>query len=97
MSEVITRTSVSIYGESYALKSDLPEEVVQALAHHVDSLMQVLASKERRGSNPTRVAVLTALNLAEELFQMQARYDDLTQAMQQQWRAKRDVKQLQHS
>lgn len=93
MAEATTRTSVTIYGEEYTLRSDLPAEVVHSLAQHVDSLMQVLATKNPRTSNPTRLAVLAALNLAEDLFQMQGEYQELTLAMQQQWRAKREIKQ----
>ncbi|MHB1610415.1 MAG: cell division protein ZapA [Sulfobacillus sp.] len=90
MVEDSVRTTVTIYGEEYQLKGDLPEEVVQALAHHVDSRMRILASKSPRVS-PTRLAVLTALNLTEELFRIQAERDELVQTMQQKWR-RRDVK-----
>ncbi len=89
MSERSIRTTVTIYGEEYTLKGDLPEEVVVALAHHVDSRMRILATKSPKRLSPTRIAVLAALNLAEELFQLQNNHQELTVAMQERWRARK--------
>lgn len=85
------RTTVSIYGEDYSLIGDLPEEVVQALAYHVDNRIRVLASKNPRVSQ-NRLAMLTALNIAEELFRLQEEHQQLVETMQHQWRSKREVK-----
>lgn len=85
------RTTVTIYGEDYQLIGDLPESVVKALANHVDSQIRVLASRNPRVS-VNRLAVLTALNLAAEYFELQEEHQKLVQEMQQQWRAKRGVK-----
>lgn len=85
------RTTVTIYGEDYSLVGDLSEDVVKALAYHVDNQMRVLAVKNPRASL-NRLAVLTALNIAEEFFELQEQHQELVSAMQQQWRAKREVK-----
>lgn len=85
------RTTVSIYGDDYALVGDLPEQVVQALAYHVDNRIRLLASKNPRVSL-NRLAVLTALNIAEEFFELQEEHQKLVAAMQQQWRSKREAK-----
>ncbi len=85
------RTTVSIYGEDYSLIGDLPEDVVEALAYHVDNRIRVLASKNPRASL-NRLAVLTALNVAEELFRLQEEHQKLVNTMQQQWRSKREAK-----
>lgn len=90
MSEPI-RTTVSIYGDDYSLVGDLPQEVVQALAFHVDSRLRVLASKNPRTSQ-NRLAVLTAMTIAEELFRLQEEHQKLVASMQQQWRSKREAK-----
>lgn len=82
------RTTVTIFGEEYQLKGDLPEDVVHALAHHVDSRMRLLASRSQR-VNGSRLAVLAALNLAEDIFRLQAEHDELVATMQQQWRTRR--------
>lgn len=91
MAERTTRTTVTIYGEEYSLKADLPEEVVVALAHHVDSRMRILAAKSPQRVNPSRLAILAALNLAEELFRLQSDHQELTEAMQQRWRARKEA------
>jgi cell division protein ZapA len=89
VSDRVTRTTVTIYGEEYTLKGDLPEEVVVALAHHVDSRMRILATKGPQRINTTRLAILAALNLAEELFALQNSHQELTVAMQERWRSRR--------
>ena len=91
MAERATRTTVTIYGETYTLKSDLAEEVVVALAHHVDSRMRILATKSPQRVSASRLAVLAALNLAEELFELQNSHQELTVAMQQRWRTPREA------
>lgn len=85
------RTTVSIYGEDYSLVGDLPEDVIQALAYHVDNRIRVLASKNPRVSL-NRLAILTALNVAEEFFELQEQHQQLVSTMQQQWRSKREAK-----
>lgn len=85
------RTTVSIYGEDYSLVGDLPEDVVKAIAYHVDNRIRVLASKNPRVSL-NRLAILTALNVAEELFNLQEEHQQLVSTMQQQWRSKREAK-----
>jgi cell division protein ZapA len=65
----VTRTTVVIYGEELPLKSDLPEEFVQGLARIVDHRMRALASRHPRVP-AGRLAVLTALTLAEELVEL---------------------------
>ncbi|AUW94256.1 MAG: cell division protein ZapA [Sulfobacillus thermosulfidooxidans] len=85
------RTTVTIYGEEYSLKGDLPKDVIQALAHHVDGRLRVLAAK-----NPhlgiSRIAVLALLNMAEDLYHLQEQNEELVRAMQEQWRSNRSVK-----
>jgi cell division protein ZapA (FtsZ GTPase activity inhibitor) len=51
----------------------------------------VLASKNPRASL-NRLAVLTALNVAEEPFRLQEEHQQLVGTMQQQWRSKREAK-----
>ncbi|MDA8195188.1 MAG: cell division protein ZapA [Thermaerobacter sp.] len=85
------RTTVSIYGEDYQLKGDIPEDVVKALAYHVDNRLRVLHSKNPR-INLHRLAVLVAMNTAEELFRLQQEHDQMVATMQKQWRQKRESK-----
>ena len=58
---------VNIYGEEYAIRSENEEAYIRQVAEYVDRAMRDLAEKVPNKS-PSRVAVLAALNLADELF-----------------------------
>lgn len=81
----ITRTSVVIYGEEYPLRSDLGDEFVQGLARMVDNRMRALAGRHPRVPSG-RLAVLTALTLAEELVTLQQEHNEAVRALQARWR-----------
>ncbi|MCY0881405.1 MAG: cell division protein ZapA [Firmicutes bacterium] len=87
------RVSVTIYGETYQLRTDLSEEVVQSLANEVDNRMRRAASKSANVS-PTRLAVLALLNMAEDLARLHQEYDGLVQTMQKEWRNRKEMQSL---
>lgn len=63
------RVQVKICGEDYMLKSTATPEYLRRLAAEVHQRMQIIGSMHnRQGSG--RLAVLTALNLADELFRL---------------------------
>ncbi|HEY9188255.1 MAG TPA: cell division protein ZapA [Bacteroidota bacterium] len=57
---------VKIYGTEYPLKGE-DEELMRQAAAYVDSLMQTFSEKMPQ-QTPSTLAVLTALNIAEELL-----------------------------
>jgi cell division protein ZapA len=59
---------IEIYGHRYTIRGDGEESYVQELAQRVDAHMRMLA-KKMKTVTPTQLAVLTALNLANELDQ----------------------------
>jgi cell division protein ZapA len=64
--------SVTIFGQSYSLRADEDGNYVEDLARYVDSQMKTLS--ESTGTiEPLRVAVLTALNIADELHKLRER------------------------
>lgn len=68
--------TVSIYGHRYTLRSDSDPEAVQALAADIDARMREAASSGGVAS-ADRIAVLVALNLADELVrERDARHRD---------------------
>ncbi len=85
------RTTVVIYGEEYQLKGDMPKDVIQALAHHVDGRLRAVASKSPQLSI-TRVAMLALLNMAEDLYHLQEQNEELVRSMQEDWRSTRTLK-----
>jgi len=59
--------SVEIHGHRYPIRSTLDEAYVARLASYVDEKMRSAADSAPTG-DLLRVAVLTALNVADELF-----------------------------
>ena len=70
--------SVDIYDQVYTLRGTDPEHILH-LAGMVDEKMRAVAA---HGStvDSLRVAVLAALNIADELVRVRARYDALTRS-----------------
>ena len=58
---------VEIHGQRYALRTELDAQYIGDLAAYLDEKMK-LASRELTTSDPLRVAVIAALNVADELF-----------------------------
>ena len=59
--------SVEIHGQRYPIRSALDEAYVARLASYVDEKMRAAADSAPSG-DLLRLAVLTALNVADELF-----------------------------
>ena len=59
--------SVEIHGQRYPIRSALDAEYVARLARYVDEKM-LAAADTTPGSDALRLAVLAALNVADELF-----------------------------
>jgi cell division protein ZapA len=59
--------SVEIHGQRYPIRSSLDQEYVLRLATFVDQKMGLVATTTP-GSDSLRMAVLAALNIADELF-----------------------------
>lgn len=62
---------VEIFGQSYALRAGEDPSYLQRLAHLVDEQMREVA-KAAGAVDSVRVAVLAALNIADELMQARA-------------------------
>lgn len=69
------RVVVEIYGNSYPLKTDNPQEM-KKLAAAVDKKMKAM-SRSVRSFDDRKIAVLTALQIAEEYAQLKKDYDEL--------------------
>ena len=69
-------SEVEIYGQKYTIKSDLEDTEIQELAHYVDKKIHDL--KTNTGVISTsKVAILAALNIAEELFQLKSQKESM--------------------
>lgn len=61
-----TVVHVDIHGHRYSVRSDLDPQYVSQLATFLDERMQA-ASRALSSADPTRIAVIAALNIADEL------------------------------
>ena len=69
---------IQIYGKTYNLKSSSGEIETEEVAAYVDSKMRELA--EASNKNPALdLAILTALNVAQELMELQRQTDTQSQ------------------
>jgi cell division protein ZapA len=69
-----TSTDVEIFGAVYSVRGDQDREYLQELARRVDETMRRISGRSATG-DPARIAILAALNLADELFQCQRRQE----------------------
>jgi cell division protein ZapA len=75
---VASRATVEIFGQKLGLKAEGEAERLHELARFVDGRMREVA--DRTSSVDTvKVAVLTALNIADELFQEREKDQDARQ------------------
>lgn len=63
-----TRTAVEIFGTVYHVRGGEDREYLQELAAYVDRKMREVAEQVTTVDS-ARIAILTALNLSDELFQ----------------------------
>lgn len=76
------RIRVVIYDQEYFMRGDLNLEYIQKLADYVDAKMRTIAERTRT-VDTLRVAMLAALNVADEYHQLKARYEEAAQEMDQ--------------
>ena len=65
------KLQVEIFGSHYTLQGEADSAYVQALASFVDQKMIDLAGKAK-GLHLSKLAVLTAINISHELFQLRS-------------------------
>ncbi len=71
MAEPPNLVQVEIFGQSYAVRAGTDAKYIEQLASYVDAQMREVA--ETSGAVDTmRIAVLTALNIADEYFQLKS-------------------------
>ncbi len=63
---------VEIYDQSYLMRGKLDPEYIRHLAQFVDAKMRSIAARSQ-SVDSLRVAVLAALNIADECYQWRAR------------------------
>ncbi len=70
------KLTVKIYGNDYKLVSDDPKDYMKNVARYVDQRMNEIAQNNKKFSS-SMVAVLTALNIADDHFRLKEAFDAL--------------------
>ena len=73
---------VSLRGQSFSVRSERDEATVHAIAHFVSRKFDELGRQASRRS-PHELALLVALNIAEDLFDAEDRARDLRQELRE--------------
>ena len=66
---------VEIFGQSYNVRGEEARAHIEELARYVDSRMKAVA-ESMPGSDSLKVAILAALNVADELFTLERKHVD---------------------
>ena len=73
--------TVEIMGQRYPIRSALDVEYITNLANYVDEKIQS-ATEHSTGGDTVRIAVLAALNIADEYFRARSTGSDLGEDLQ---------------
>ena len=77
MSEEINRVEIEICGEEYVLKGNESIEYMKKLAHYVNKMMKDISNRNFK-LPLNKVAILTALNIADEYYKIRKEYERLS-------------------
>ena len=80
MNEELRSIRVSIFGRDYNVKGGSDEDYVRELAEYVDSVMKDIADKAGALSSG-RIAILAALNIADEMHKERRRFNEFVDEM----------------
>lgn len=73
---------VKIYGQSYQIKGDVPNSHIIDVANWVDSKMQEIGMRNPNLDH-TKVAVLAAINIADELFKVRKEIEEVYRLLEE--------------
>ena len=82
MENMGTRVKVRIYGQDYTIAGDREEETIKAIAACVDEKMREIGKNYATNAQGS-LAVLAAINVADELFGAREEIAELTAAKEQ--------------
>jgi cell division protein ZapA len=81
---------VDIYGQHYTLRGDADEPYVRELARYVDKKIREVVAQTKI-SDLGRLAILSAINIAHELYQLRDEQQHHQMAIRQIGRKTRDI------
>ena len=72
---------VDIYDQQYTIRGDLDQEYIQELVKYLDGKMRTIAERTRTVDS-LRVAILAALNIADEYQRLKAQHEATTKKVE---------------
>jgi cell division protein ZapA len=72
---------IKVFGQTYTVKTDEEEEYIRRVAQHVNEKMEEVLRKTRSVST-LNVAILTALNIADDLLRERDKREALVKEVQ---------------
>ena len=77
MAKIQDGIRVEIYDQEYHMRGDLDHDYIQKLAEFLDTKMRSIAARTRTVDS-LRVAILAAMNIADEYHQLKAQHEAAT-------------------
>lgn len=74
--EKLNKLTVNIYNDEYVIKGQADQDHIERVANYVDRMMKQISQKNP-GLSAKQLAVLTAINVTDELLSLKENYDDL--------------------
>ncbi len=68
MSEESNQVSISIFGQEYSVKAPADPEYIIKIGEYLDGKMREVQSGFSTTQSSTRIAILAAMNITDELF-----------------------------
>lgn len=81
--EKVSRVKVQILNDEYIIRGNADTRHIEKVAQFVDLQMKEIALKDPTLS-PKKIAVLAAVNVADEFFKLQRDYDELIMVLDDQ-------------
>jgi cell division protein ZapA len=88
--ERVKTTRVEIFGNEYHIRAEADADYVKNVAAYVDAKMSEIAENQKLVSS-TKVAILAAINVADELFQERRKREQTEQDVSTKARQLSDV------
>ena len=73
---------VTIYGQEYTIKAPADATYIKNIAEYVDQKMREIQEELNTPQVPAKVAILAAMNIADEYFAIKRDHDDVKNSIE---------------
>lgn len=81
------KITVDIYGQQYRMVGKASASHLRSVAHYVDEKMRQIGTGNNR-LDTAKIAVLAALNIADEFYQLKLEYEELIRILEEEEKLK---------